>query len=99
RMWPQPADACTCLKRLHNILNPALPSAYGDGMSIMGKRSVTSILDNRALVYMLKREYAGKEGGLGIIIIVRFNRDITLGKAKDTILLNGEGAKGGSKLY
>ncbi|KAF1962210.1 hypothetical protein CC80DRAFT_542530 [Byssothecium circinans] len=101
RMWPPPADTCTCSKRLHNILNPALPSACGDGMSSMGTRSVTGILDDRALVYMLKsgRGYAGEEGGLGVVVMVRFDREITSGKAKDTIPLDGEGAKGGSELH
>jgi hypothetical protein len=68
RMWPPPASQCPCSRKLHDILNPPLPA---------GPRSVTGVLDERTLVYMVKpkqRNEAGDEECLGTVIVVDFTR-------------------------
>ncbi|KAF2643944.1 hypothetical protein P280DRAFT_221736 [Massarina eburnea CBS 473.64] len=91
RMWPRPAKSCACSKRLHNILNPPLPS--GPSYS----RYVTGCLDDRALVYMLKsgRSYGpGDDGALGVIVMVCFDRCENLGRGSE-----GNGADGASSYW
>jgi hypothetical protein len=70
RMWPPPASQCPCSARLHNILNPLLPT---------GPRSVTGVLDERALVYMVKpgRSYGASDAeSLGSIVVIGFTRPV-----------------------
>lgn len=71
RMWPPPASRCPCSKRLHDIMNP--PLALGPSHA----RSVTGVLDDRTLVYMVKagRSYgASDDSALGTIVVVDFTR-------------------------
>lgn len=70
KMWPPPASRCPCSKRLHQILNPSLPS--GPAYST----NITGALDERSLVYMIRpgRSYSGEDNALGVIINVNFNR-------------------------
>lgn len=70
-MWPPPASRCPCSKRLHQILNPPLPTgpAYN--------RSITGVLDERSLVYMIRsgRSYGSNDdNALGPIVMISFNR-------------------------
>lgn len=70
-MWPPPAARCACSSRLHNILNPPLPLGPSHA------RSVTGVLDDSTLVYMIKagRSYgASDEGTLGTIVVIDFTR-------------------------
>jgi hypothetical protein len=70
-MWPPPASRCPCSKRLHDIMNPPLPTGSGD------RRSVTGVLDDRTLVYMVKpgRSYgASDDSTLGTVVVVDFTR-------------------------
>jgi hypothetical protein len=70
RMWPPPASRCPCSKRLHDILNPPLPSG---GSSYT--RSVTGVLDERCLVFMVKagRSYSSSDDSTqGTIVVVDF---------------------------
>jgi hypothetical protein len=72
RMWPPPASRCPCSKRLHDILNPPLPSG---GPS--HTRSVTGVLDERCFVFMVKagRSYGSSDDStLGTIVVVDFTR-------------------------
>ncbi|KAF2452073.1 hypothetical protein P171DRAFT_18087 [Karstenula rhodostoma CBS 690.94] len=71
KMWPPSASRCPCSERLHRILNPPLPGgpAYN--------RSITSTLDERSLVYMIRpgRSYSpSDDNALGIIVMISFNR-------------------------
>jgi hypothetical protein len=71
KMWPPPASQCPCSKHLHDIVNPPLP--LGPSYS----RTVTGVLDERALVYMVKpgRSYgASDENMLGTIVVIDFTR-------------------------
>ena len=71
RMWPPPASKCPCSKRLHEILNPPLPSGPSHARTVIG------VLDERTLVYMVKpgRSYgANDDTTLGSIVIVDFTR-------------------------
>lgn len=73
RMFPPSAAACPCSKRLHDIMNPAFPV----GSNTLS-RSVTGVLDERSLVYMVKpgRSYgASTEETQGTIVVVNFTRD------------------------
>jgi hypothetical protein len=68
RMWPPPASTCPCSARLHDILNPLDASL---------SRTVTGVLDERTLVYMVKpgRSYgASDENVLGSIVVIDFTR-------------------------
>ena len=69
-LWPPPSSKCPCSKRLHQILNPSLPS--GPTYST----NITGALDERSLVYMIRpgRSYSGDDNALGVIINVNFNR-------------------------
>lgn len=70
-MWPPPASRCACSSRLHDILNPPLP------LGLSHARSVTGVLDDRTLVYMVKagRSYgASDEGALGTVVVIDFTR-------------------------
>ncbi|KAG9194119.1 hypothetical protein G6011_04154 [Alternaria panax] len=70
RMWPPPASCCPCSKRLHNILNPPLPSSAPSHA-----RSVTGVLDEQRLVLMVKpgRSYGRNEDNAsGTIIVINF---------------------------
>ncbi|KAF1945896.1 hypothetical protein EJ02DRAFT_368201 [Clathrospora elynae] len=74
RMWPPPASQCPCSKRLHDIINPPLPSGSSHA------RSVTGVLDERCLVYMIKsgRSYGSSDDNtLGTIVVVDFTRPLT----------------------
>lgn len=71
QIWPPPASRCPCSKRLHRIVNPPLPggAAYN--------RSITSALDERSLVYMIRpgRSYSpSDDNASGIIVMVSFSR-------------------------
>ena len=71
KMWPPPASTCPCSSRLHNILNPPLPSgpAYN--------RSITGVLDERSLVYMVRsgRSYSPSDDkAVGSIVLIQFNK-------------------------
>jgi hypothetical protein len=69
-MWPAPASKCPCSKRLHDILNPPLPGPSH-------ARTVTGVLDERTLVYMVKpgKSYgASDDTTLGSIVVVDFTR-------------------------
>ncbi|KAH7092007.1 hypothetical protein FB567DRAFT_228973 [Paraphoma chrysanthemicola] len=71
RMWPPPASRCPCSKRLHDIINPPLPTGQSHSRSIIG------VLDERALVYMVKagRSYgASDDTTMGTIVVVDFTR-------------------------
>ncbi|KAH7385902.1 hypothetical protein BKA66DRAFT_511245 [Pyrenochaeta sp. MPI-SDFR-AT-0127] len=71
RMWPPPTSRCPCSKRLHDILSPVLPSGSSHA------RSVTGVLDERSLVYMVKpgRSYgSSNDSTLGTIVLVDFSR-------------------------
>jgi hypothetical protein len=71
RMWPAPASKCPCSKRLHDIMNPPLPSGPSHA------RTITGVLDERTLVYMIKpgRSYgASDDSTLGSIVVVDFTR-------------------------
>jgi hypothetical protein len=71
RMWPPPASRCPCSQRLHDIMNPPLPLGPSHA------RSVTGVLDDRTLVYMVKpgRSYgASDDSALGTIVVVDFTR-------------------------
>jgi hypothetical protein len=73
RMWPPPASRCPCSKRLHDIMNPPLPLGPSHA------RSVTGVLDDRTLVYMVKagRSYgASDDSTLGTIVVVDFARPL-----------------------
>jgi hypothetical protein len=75
RMWPPPASKCACVKRLHGILNPPLASGFATQT-----RSVTGVLDETALVYMVKPSWSyGSElsSTLGTIVLVDFTRPLT----------------------
>jgi hypothetical protein len=70
RMWPPPASHCPCSKRLHNILNPPLQSN-----SPPDTRSVTGVLDEQRLVFMVKpgRSYGSNDDSTsGTIVVVDF---------------------------
>ncbi|EUC35588.1 hypothetical protein COCCADRAFT_90432 [Bipolaris zeicola 26-R-13] len=72
RMWPPRASRCPCSQHLHNILNPAIPSS---GASYT--RSVTGVLDEQRLVFMIKsgRSYGPSDNNtLGTVVIVDFAR-------------------------
>lgn len=71
RMWPPPATKCPCSKRLHDIMNPPLPSGPSHA------RTITGVLDERALVYMIKPRGsygASDDSTLGSIVVVDFTR-------------------------
>jgi hypothetical protein len=71
QMWPPPASKCPCSKRLHDILNPSLPSGSSHA------RTVTGVLDDRTLVIMIKpgRSYgASDDSALGTIVVIDFTR-------------------------
>jgi len=71
RMWPPPASKCPCSKRLHDIMNPPLPSGPSHA------RTISGVLDERTLVYMVKpgRSYgASNDSTLGSIVVVDFTR-------------------------
>ncbi|KAF2822031.1 hypothetical protein CC86DRAFT_425604 [Ophiobolus disseminans] len=71
RMWPPPASKCPCSKRLHAIINPPLASGPSHA------RSVTGVLDERTLVFMVKpgRSYgASDDTTLGSIVVIDFTR-------------------------
>ncbi|RYN19442.1 hypothetical protein AA0114_g12998 [Alternaria tenuissima] len=75
RMWPPSASRCPCSKRLHSILNRPLPSA-----SPFHTRSITGVLDEQRLVFMIKpgRSYGpGDDNTLGTIVVVDFSRPLT----------------------
>ena len=65
QMWPPPSSQCACSKRLHHILNPALP---GPAHS----RSITGILDERRFVYMLRP--GRSDNALGVVVAINFGR-------------------------
>ncbi|KAH5430988.1 hypothetical protein HBI47_110140 [Parastagonospora nodorum] len=70
-MWPPPASRCPCSKRLHDIMNPPLQLGPSNA------RSVTGVLDDRTLVYMVTagRSYgASDDSALGTIVVVDFTR-------------------------
>jgi hypothetical protein len=70
-MWPPPASQCPCSNRLHDILNPPLPSGASQA------RTVTGVLDDRTLVLMIKpgKLYgASEDSALGTIVVVDFTR-------------------------
>ncbi|KAF2866024.1 hypothetical protein BDV95DRAFT_632103 [Massariosphaeria phaeospora] len=71
KMWPPPSSRCPCSKRLHQILNPPLPSgpAYN--------RSITGTLDEDNLVYMIRPGQSynpSDDKALGIIVMTNFNQ-------------------------
>lgn len=71
KMWPPPASRCPCSQRLHDIMNPQLPLGPSHA------RSVTGVLDDRTLVYMVKpgRSYgASDDSTLGTVVVVDFTR-------------------------
>ncbi|KAH5991561.1 hypothetical protein HBI83_257670 [Parastagonospora nodorum] len=70
RMWPPPASRCPCSKRLHDIMNPL-------GSDPKTTQSVTGVLDNRTLVYMVKTKspyVTSEDTALGTIVVVDFTR-------------------------
>jgi hypothetical protein len=77
RMWPPPASRCPCSKRLHKILNPRLPSSTPPSYT----RSVTGVLDEQRLVFMVKpgRSYGSNshDSTSGSIVVVDFARPLT----------------------
>ena len=80
RMWPPPPSKCACAKKLHRILNPE----PGRG----GSRTVTGVVDERSLVYMVKaaRTYAtAEENAKGVIVLVNFARDLPSTSAASAI--------------
>ena len=71
RMWPPPPSKCACATRLHGILNPELGRR--------GTRTVTGVVDERSLVYMVKAATASattEEKEKGAIILINFARDL-----------------------
>lgn len=71
RMWPPSASRCPCSRRLHEVLNPPIPG----GPSY--NRSITGVLDERSLVYMIRpgRSYSpSDDNALGIVVMVNFDR-------------------------
>lgn len=71
RMWPPRSSRCPCSKRLHEILNPPLQGGPTHN------RSITGVLDERSLVYMIRsgRSYSpSDDNASGIIVMVNFNR-------------------------
>lgn len=73
RMWPPSAQRCPCSARLHNILIPKLSSGPTH------TRTVTGVLDDRCLVYMVKagRSYGDDEDSAsGSIVVVDFSRPV-----------------------
>jgi hypothetical protein len=80
RMWPPPADQCPCSARLHDILNP---------LGANPARTVTGVLDERTLVYMVKpaKGYGtSDEDGMGSIVVVDFSRPADCSTAHDASL-------------
>jgi hypothetical protein len=79
KMWPPPASRCPCSRRLHGILSPAAASTMG------GNRSVTGVVDESCLVYMVKagRSYGAEENTLGTVVLVKFNRDLPSSSDRD----------------
>lgn len=72
-MWPPPASRCSCSKRLHDILNPPLAAGLSHA------RTVTGVLDERRLVYMVKpgRSYGSSDDStLGTVVLVDFSRPL-----------------------
>jgi hypothetical protein len=72
RMWPPQASRCPCSQRLHDILNPALPSS-----GAWYTRSVTGVLDEQRLVLMIKsgRPYGPSDDKtLGAVVVIDFAR-------------------------
>lgn len=72
RMWPPASSRCPCSARLHNILNPPLPTTNSSSSST---RSVTGILDSQRLVFMIKpgRSYGSSEDNTsGSIVVIDF---------------------------
>lgn len=51
RMWPPPPTTCPCAARLHGIINPIFRSETG---SHSGQKNITTICDQRSVVYMVK---------------------------------------------
>ncbi|KAL6158011.1 hypothetical protein ACJBU6_03819 [Exserohilum turcicum] len=74
RMWPPPASCCPCSERVHSILNPVLPAG-----GACYTRSVTGVLDEQRLVFMVKTRRAfgpNDETALGTIVVVDFSRSM-----------------------
>jgi len=77
RMWPPPSSRCPCSARLHNILNPTLPTINS---SSSATRSVTGVLDSQRLVFMIKpgRSYGSNDDNTsGSIVVIDFSRPLT----------------------
>lgn len=73
-MWPPSSIACPCAAQLHNIMNPV-----SEGSSSV--RTITGVMDERSLVYMVKNGrgygYGGDEGNAaGDLVLVSFDRHI-----------------------
>jgi hypothetical protein len=84
KMWPPPASRCPCSKHLHDIMNPLLPLGPSHA------RTVTGVLDERALVYMVKpgRSYgASDDGSLGTIVVIDFTRSFETSDSTPQVLV------------
>ncbi len=91
KMWPPPASRCPCSKRLHDIMNPALPSGPSHS------KSITGIMDERSLVYMVKpgRSYGSSDdtnSTVGTIVFVDFSRPSPVKDTTNSINGNGNGS-------
>ncbi|KAF2686671.1 hypothetical protein K458DRAFT_441452 [Lentithecium fluviatile CBS 122367] len=76
RMWPPPSSQCACSKRLHTILNPALPGpAHG--------KSISGVLDKRRFVYMVRP--GRSDNALGTIVVVNFTRGALPSKPNEAV--------------
>jgi hypothetical protein len=76
RMWPPRAARCPCSKRLHHMLNAPLAPTTSSSHT----RSVTGVLDEQRLVFMIKpgRSYgSGDANTSGRIVVVDFARPLT----------------------
>jgi hypothetical protein len=76
RMWPPRPSRCPCSKRLHDMLNAPLTPTTSSSHA----RSVTGVLDEQRLVFMIKpgRSYgAGDANTSGRIVVVDFARPLT----------------------
>jgi hypothetical protein len=86
KMWPPPSSSCACSKRLHQILNPALP---GPAHS----RSITGVLDERRFIYMVRPRPS--DNALGTIVMINFTRSASATKPNDVGPNDHESSTGG----
>lgn len=96
RMWPPSASRCPCSKRLHDILSPPLPSGPSHA------RTVTGVLDERSLVYMVKpgRSYGSSDNDnvLGTLVLVDFSRPYRPTDGSEAMVVSTSMSRSDSKM-